>query len=62
MMRVTIRRQADRDLDGIFDWIARDNPAAAQRHVGRLAAAALALRDFPNHCGRRSESVRAISG
>jgi len=54
-MRVTIRRQADRDLDGIFDWIARDNPAAAERHVGRLVAAALALGDFPERGPLRPE-------
>jgi toxin ParE1/3/4 len=43
-MRIVTRQKADDDLDGIFDWINRDNPAAAVRvikllreDIGRLA-------------------------
>jgi plasmid stabilization system protein ParE len=28
-MKVLIRSEADRDLDGIFEWIAKNNPRAA---------------------------------
>ncbi len=46
-MRVAILPSADRDLDAIYDWIAEDDAEAAARHVRRLTAAALSLRDFP---------------
>ncbi|PKP92666.1 MAG: type II toxin-antitoxin system RelE/ParE family toxin [Alphaproteobacteria bacterium HGW-Alphaproteobacteria-16] len=46
-MRVAILPSADRDLDELYDWIAEDDPDAAARHVRRLTAAALNLRDFP---------------
>lgn len=46
-MRVAILPSADRDLNAIYDWIAEDDAEAAARHVRRLAAAALSLRDFP---------------
>ncbi|MCA1199423.1 type II toxin-antitoxin system RelE/ParE family toxin [Sphingomonas sp. R647] len=46
-MRVAILPSADRDLDAIYDWIAEDDAEAAARHVRRLVAAALSLRDFP---------------
>ncbi|MGC6400686.1 type II toxin-antitoxin system RelE/ParE family toxin [Sphingomonas sp. FW199] len=62
-MRVTIRPQADRDLDEIYDWIARDDPAAAERHVRRLVTAALALSDFPERGPMRpdiAEGARSI--
>ena len=64
MMRVTIRPSANHDLDGIFDWIAEDNPDAAERHVRRLVEAALALHDFPERGPLRSEigeGVRSLT-
>ncbi|PZU56764.1 MAG: hypothetical protein DI547_15595 [Sphingobium sp.] len=54
-MRVTIRPQADRDLGEIFDWIARDDAGAAERHVRHLVSAALALRNFPKRGSPRPE-------
>ena len=63
-MRVTIRPSADHDLDDIFDWIAEDNPDAAERHVRRLVDAALALRDFPERGPLRpeiGEGVRSLT-
>jgi toxin ParE1/3/4 len=53
--RVTIRPSADRDLDEIFDWIARDDVDAAERQVRRLIAATLAFRDYPERGRARPE-------
>ena len=35
-MKISIRERAAADLDGIFAWIAKDNPQAAARVVRRL--------------------------
>jgi toxin ParE1/3/4 len=47
-MRIIVREKADNDLDGIFAWIAKDNPAAARsvirrirQHIDRLATPGL---------------------
>jgi toxin ParE1/3/4 len=37
-MRVLIRPEADRDLDSIFEWIAKDNPRAATDMIQRIRA------------------------
>lgn len=37
-MKVLIRPEADRDLDGIFEWIAKDNPRAAVNMIRRIRA------------------------
>jgi addiction module RelE/StbE family toxin len=37
-MKVLIRPEADRDLDGIFEWIAKDKPRAAVEMIGRIRA------------------------
>lgn len=47
MRPVRIRRAADADMDEIFAWIARDDPAAADRTIDRIVAAAQRLADFP---------------
>ena len=52
MKTIVLRRSADRDLDDIYDWIAADDPVAAERHVRRIVAAAKRLAAF-------SESGRA---
>jgi toxin ParE1/3/4 len=62
-MRVTILPSADRDLDDVYAWIARENRGAAARVVRRITAAALALRDFPLRGTTRPEigaGVRSI--
>ncbi|MBV9043979.1 MAG: type II toxin-antitoxin system RelE/ParE family toxin [Alphaproteobacteria bacterium] len=46
-MRVLITRPADKDLEDIFDFIARDNVPAAIEYVRELRAKALGLGDFP---------------
>ena len=35
-MKVLIRPEADRDLDGIFEWIAKNNPRAAVEVIRRI--------------------------
>ena len=35
-MKVVVRAKADRDLDEIFAWIAKDNPAAARDMIQRI--------------------------
>jgi toxin ParE1/3/4 len=52
-MKIVVREKADRDLDSIFAWIAKDNPRAAagmirriRQRIGRLATPGL------EHMGR----------
>jgi len=47
---LTIRwtRPALADLEAIGDFVARDNPQAAERLVARILSAVDALRDHPN--------------
>jgi plasmid stabilization system protein ParE len=47
-MKIIVREKADADLDEIFAWIAKDNPAAAvamirriRQRIGRLATPGL---------------------
>ena len=47
-MRVRWTRSALADLEAIGDFIARDNPVAAERMVVGLVASVDALRDHPN--------------
>lgn len=56
-MIVAWTADADRDLDEIWDYIAEDNPAAADRISDRLYVAALQLADFP-HLGRTGRKRR----
>jgi plasmid stabilization system protein ParE len=35
-MKVIVRAKAEDDLDGIFQWIAKDNPGAATAMVSRI--------------------------
>lgn len=37
-MKIIVRAKADEDLDGIFAWIARDNPRAATEMIRRIRA------------------------
>src|SRR5262245_40248589 len=46
-MRVDVSGQAQDDLAGIAEDIARDDPMAAERWVARLEAAALSVGDNP---------------
>ena len=63
MKTVVLRRSADRDLDDIYDWIAADDPVAAERHVRRIVAAAERLAEFPKSGRARpeiSEGARSL--
>ena len=63
-MRVDVSPEAQRDLAGIADYIARDDSMAAERWVALLEVAALAVGDNPR-MGRvvpelRNERVREV--
>lgn len=53
-MRLVYDADALADLDGIFEWIAKDNPAAAKAVVDRLFSSTELLTSFPfmGHVGR----------
>ena len=46
-MRLRYTPQARRDIDGIADYIAERNPAAAQRVGDRIRRTAVILSEFP---------------
>lgn len=46
-MIVRLTAEAERDLEGIGDYIAADSPAAALRFIMELRDACLGLADFP---------------
>lgn len=56
-MRLVFAEPAARDLDDIIDYIARDDPGAAEK-VYRAIAAAARLGDYPHigHAGRLPET------
>jgi plasmid stabilization system protein ParE len=35
-MKVVVRRKAEDDLDGVFEWISKDNPRAAREMIVRI--------------------------
>ena len=53
-MRLVFDDRALADLEGIFDWIAKDNPTAAKAAVERLFESVEHLASFPRmgHAGR----------
>ena len=53
--KVIVGRVALRDLDGIRDFIARDDPAAAVLFSGKLLDHAEGLRAFPDRGGHLKE-------
>jgi plasmid stabilization system protein ParE len=40
-MKIIVHESAARDLDGIFDWISKDSPAAAAELVRRIQFASI---------------------
>src|ERR1700710_1511152 len=46
-MIVTLSAEAERDLEAIGDYIARDNPDRAISYIRELRTKCLALADFP---------------
>lgn len=55
-MRVTFAKRATGQLASIFDHIAKDNPRAAAKVVGRIEEVASSLADFPE-LGRPSSRI-----
>jgi toxin ParE1/3/4 len=47
-MKVRLTAEAERDLESVGDWIARDDPARAIDFVRELRGACLGLADFPS--------------
>jgi toxin ParE1/3/4 len=47
-MIVAISAEAERDLEAIGDYIARDNPDRAIRYIRKLRTKCLALADLPH--------------
>lgn len=47
MTRLVFAEPAERDLDNIIDYIARDNPSAAEKVYRAIVAAAERLTNFP---------------
>lgn len=46
-MKLSWSRQADEDVSGIFDYIARDSPVYASRMVARIESAAISASNLP---------------
>lgn len=49
-MRVAFSQNAERDLESIADWIARDNPERARTFVADLVRACKAIGRAPRSC------------
>ena len=47
---VRITRTAERDVDGIWNYIAQDSPDAAERFMGDLLRQTMTLERFPERC------------
>ena len=58
MTRYILSEDADRDLDGIWDYIAADNVDAADRWIGKLFDAFDAIGDTPG-IGHKREDLTA---
>ena len=58
-MRVRFTRRATAQLGAIFDYIARDNPAAAAAVVARIEERATRLSDSPILAGRQENQAFA---
>jgi toxin ParE1/3/4 len=52
---VLIRPSADADMDGIFAWIAGDDPRAAERLIQRIFTAVKRLAHYPDSGAPRPE-------
>jgi len=58
LTRYILSEDADRDLDGIWDYIAADNVDAADRWIGKLFDAFDAIGDTPG-IGHKREDLTA---
>ncbi len=59
-MKVAFSQNAEQDLKGIADWIARDNPERARSFLADLVREAIgrAPRSYPLVDGRRDPTLR----
>ena len=53
--RVAVTPGAERDLDDIFQFFARDNPSAARKFAAALRGRLAALKTLPTRCPRAPE-------
>jgi toxin ParE1/3/4 len=62
LKRLVFAEPASRDIEGIADYIALDNPAAAKRVYRAIVTAARTLREFPalGRPGRHPETRELI--
>lgn len=62
MKRLSFAEAAERDLDAIIDYIALDNPKAAEKVYRAIVATAERLTDFPEmgHAGRLPDTREFI--
>lgn len=56
--RVVVTAEAERNLDALFRYVARDNPINARRFVTELRERLKALRTLPRRCPRAPEDGR----
>jgi len=61
-MRLVFTEPAERDLDGIIDYIALDNPSAAERVYRAIVATAQRLTDFPEMARKHRQQYFCLSG
>jgi toxin ParE1/3/4 len=61
-LEIELTAQAEADLVEIGDFIAKDNPSAAERYVRRLRDRIATLREFPQagHRIKKGSNVRAL--
>lgn len=61
-MTVRVTRQARADIDRVWDYIAEDNPAAADGVLAKIEAAFERLASFPDqgHPGRRERTRELV--
>jgi toxin ParE1/3/4 len=61
-LEIELTAQAEADLVEIGDFIAKDNPSAAERYIRRLRDRIEVLREFPEagHRIRKRSNVRAL--
>jgi toxin ParE1/3/4 len=59
--KVVFRPAAERDLNGLYDYIAEQaGRGVAGRYIGRLEAACMALSDFPERGTLRNELHKGL--
>lgn len=60
MTAATLSRRARRDVDSAMDWIARDNPAAAQGLLDAVLRAAERIGQYPRTGVRRPDLTAGV--